>query len=214
MPDRLFVYSTLAPGRPNEHVLAAVPGTWEPATVTGWLQQEGWGAAVGYPGILMGKQGDEIEGWVFTSGSLSEYWGKLDAFEGEGYERVVLRFSANFRSSTAFEMATDCERRGDSDGCSRAGGDSLIGRWVHSASRNPAPPAIHNPPGEAHSERIRDPSDKPSALAVLLRRSRRHATWLIWRLRDWVSFPNGFFRCTVNANAPCPSQQTMPARAD
>ncbi len=33
MTDRLFIYGTLAPGRPNEHVLAEVPGAWEPATV-------------------------------------------------------------------------------------------------------------------------------------------------------------------------------------
>lgn len=89
LTNRLFVYGTLAPGRPNEHLLAAVPGTWEPATVTGWLRQEGWGAAVGYPGILLDEQGDEVEGWVFTSGSLSEHWARLDAFEGDGYERVV-----------------------------------------------------------------------------------------------------------------------------
>ena len=35
MIHRLFVYGTLAPGRPNEHVLADVPGEWEPATVMG-----------------------------------------------------------------------------------------------------------------------------------------------------------------------------------
>lgn len=89
MTNRLFVYGTLAPGRPNEHILSEVRGTWEPATVTGWLYQEGWGAAVGYPGILLDEQGDAVEGWVFTSGRLSEYWGSLDAFEGDEYERVV-----------------------------------------------------------------------------------------------------------------------------
>ena len=52
MTDRLFVYGTLAPGRPNAHVLADVPGTWESATVRGTLVQDGWGAAAGYPGIL------------------------------------------------------------------------------------------------------------------------------------------------------------------
>jgi|GEM_PF-3969694 len=40
-------YGTLAPGRPNEHVLVEVPGHWEPATVKGTLLQEGWGAADG-----------------------------------------------------------------------------------------------------------------------------------------------------------------------
>lgn len=41
MTRRLFVYGTLAPGRPNAHVLAEVPGEWEPATVQGTLLQEG-----------------------------------------------------------------------------------------------------------------------------------------------------------------------------
>jgi gamma-glutamylcyclotransferase (GGCT)/AIG2-like uncharacterized protein YtfP len=52
MIDRLFVYGTLAPGRPNEHILANVAGEWEPASVTGRLLEEGWGAAAGYPGMF------------------------------------------------------------------------------------------------------------------------------------------------------------------
>jgi gamma-glutamylcyclotransferase (GGCT)/AIG2-like uncharacterized protein YtfP len=42
MIERLFVYGTLAPGRPNEHVLSEIGGTWEAAIVTGTLRQEGW----------------------------------------------------------------------------------------------------------------------------------------------------------------------------
>jgi gamma-glutamylcyclotransferase (GGCT)/AIG2-like uncharacterized protein YtfP len=89
MKHRLFVYGTLAPGRPNEHVLAEIPGEWEPATVTGRLLQEGWGAAIGYPGIVLDEHGDEIQGLLFSSESLQEHWGRLDEFEGEGYERVL-----------------------------------------------------------------------------------------------------------------------------
>jgi len=89
MTHRLFVYGTLAPGRPNEHVLADVPGEWEPATVTGMLFQEGWGAAVGYPGIVLDEHGGEVEGFLFSSECLAEHWTRLDEFEGEGYERVL-----------------------------------------------------------------------------------------------------------------------------
>lgn len=89
MIDRLFVYGTLAPGRPNAHVLADVPGRWEPATVTGSLLQEGWGAAVGYPGIVLDGRGGEVEGFLFSSEALAELWPRLDAFEGDGYERVL-----------------------------------------------------------------------------------------------------------------------------
>ena len=89
MTDRLFVYGTLAPGRPNEHVLAEVPGTWEPATVKGTLLQEGWGASVGYPGIVLDELGSDVQGFIFSSADLVAHWARLDEFEGDGYERVV-----------------------------------------------------------------------------------------------------------------------------
>ena len=85
----LFVYGTLAPGRPNEHVLADVPGEWEPASVVGTLLPEGWGAAAGYPGIVLDEQGGEVRGLLFSSERLAEHWARLDEFEGEGYERVL-----------------------------------------------------------------------------------------------------------------------------
>ena len=71
MIHRLFVYGTLAPGRPNEHVLADVPGRWEPATVSGSLREEGWGAAVGYPGIVLDGRGGDVEGFLFSSEALA-----------------------------------------------------------------------------------------------------------------------------------------------
>jgi len=89
MMQRLFVYGTLAPGKPNEHVLADIPGTWEPATVSGRLIAEGWGAAMGYPGIILDERGNDIPGLVFSSESLTAHWARIDEFEGEGYERVL-----------------------------------------------------------------------------------------------------------------------------
>lgn len=89
MTERLFVYGSLAPGRPNEHVLADVPGTWEAATVRGTLHQEGWGATLGYPGIVLEERGSEVRGFVFNSDELAAHWTRLDEFEGEGYERVL-----------------------------------------------------------------------------------------------------------------------------
>ena len=89
MIERLFVYGTLAPGRPNEHVLSAIGGSWDAASVTGSLRQEGWGAAMGYPGIDLDVHGDEVQGFLFTSEKLSDHWAMLDAFEGKSYERVL-----------------------------------------------------------------------------------------------------------------------------
>lgn len=102
MTDRLFVYGTLAPGRPNAHVLADVPGSWEPATVRGVLREEGWGAAIGYPGIVLDKLGGEVDGYIFSYEDLSAHWPQLDEFEGDGYERVVT--SATREDGTVVEV--------------------------------------------------------------------------------------------------------------
>jgi len=89
MIERLFVYGTLAPGRPNEQILGAIGGSWEPASVTGTLRWEGWGAAMGFPGIDLVTQGADVEGFLFSSEKLADHWAALDAFEGEAYARVL-----------------------------------------------------------------------------------------------------------------------------
>ena len=89
MIERLFVYGTLGPGRPNAHVMDAIGGYWEKATVNGTLRQAGWGAAMGYPGIDLDTDGGEVDGFLFTSQNLSNHWAALDEFEGEAYERVL-----------------------------------------------------------------------------------------------------------------------------
>jgi len=89
--EQLFVYGTLGPGRPNEHVLNAIGGSWSAATVTGTLRHEGWGAELGYPGIDLDQHGGEVEGFLFTSENLLDHWAVLDAFEGEAYKRVLAK---------------------------------------------------------------------------------------------------------------------------
>lgn len=84
----LFVYGTLAPGQPNQHILADLKGTWQSATVKGHLKAEGWGAAMGYPGLVLDQDGETIGGQIFSSTDLDNFWPELDAFEGEGYQRV------------------------------------------------------------------------------------------------------------------------------
>ena len=91
MIERLFVYGTLGPGRTNEHVLDAIGGSWETATVTGTLRHEGWGAKLGYPGIDLDERGGEVKGILFTSENLSGHWAVLDEFEGEAYKRVLAK---------------------------------------------------------------------------------------------------------------------------
>ena len=88
--ERLFVYGTLQPGGPNEHVLTNIGGEWEPAVVKGNLIEAGWGAGMGYPGLMLDAGGKDIHGHVFISSNLSDQWKSLDEFEGKEYERVVV----------------------------------------------------------------------------------------------------------------------------
>jgi len=89
MTHGLFVYGTLAPGRPNAHEMDGMVGTWEPAVARGDLLPDGWGAAAGYPAIVLDDEGPEVPGLLFRSDDLPAHWDRLDAFEGEGYDRVL-----------------------------------------------------------------------------------------------------------------------------
>ena len=91
MTQRLFVYGTLGPGRPNEHVLGDIGGTWEEASVSGYLKPQGWGAQMGYPGIVLDDAGDEIKGYLFCADKLDDHWNELDEFEGEEYKRSMVK---------------------------------------------------------------------------------------------------------------------------
>jgi len=95
MPDKLFVYGTLGPNRPNEHILKDIGGSWKDASVRGFLREEGWGAQMGYPGIDLDKNGKEIKGFLFISSNLSKNWKKLDDFEGKEYSRVITQAKLN-----------------------------------------------------------------------------------------------------------------------
>lgn len=85
----LFVYGTLAPGESNEHILKNINGTWKKGIVRGQLFSSGWGAALGFPGIVLNPKAVEVHGLVFSSPELEKHWETLDGFEGEGYQRVV-----------------------------------------------------------------------------------------------------------------------------
>lgn len=54
----------------------------------GCLYDQGWGAALGSPGIVPSPDGERIAGYLLSAPSLDQHWDMLDAFEGEGYERL------------------------------------------------------------------------------------------------------------------------------
>ena len=86
--DNLFVYGSLGPGRPNEHLLKKIGGTWKRGHVWGQLFEEGWGAQMGFPGIRLDEPKEKIAGYVFCSDNLEAFWEELDTFEGNAYQRI------------------------------------------------------------------------------------------------------------------------------
>ncbi|WP_321476493.1 gamma-glutamylcyclotransferase [uncultured Paludibaculum sp.] len=86
---RLAVYGSLAPGRVNHHQISALAGAWRRGTVRGHLRPAGWGAALGFPGLVLDPAGPEVGVDVFESAELPRHWSRLDEFEGSGYRRVV-----------------------------------------------------------------------------------------------------------------------------
>ncbi len=87
---KLAVYGTLAPGRPNHHVVAPLGGGWTDGIVEGDLSAEGWGATLGYPAFLPRVGGAAVAVQVLTSSALAEAWAELDRFEGPEYQRILV----------------------------------------------------------------------------------------------------------------------------
>lgn len=106
---RLATYGTLAPGRLNHRELSSLPGRWLTGQVRGTLTQAGWGAKLGYPGLTLDPNADEIEVFIFESPALPDHWDRLDAFEGPGYRRVttVARTPAGAVLTSIYTLAED-----------------------------------------------------------------------------------------------------------
>ena len=104
MQNRLFVYGTLGPGRPNAHILEGIGGEWSEAFVIGKLVNAGWGAKSGYPALMVDTVGERIDGFLFTSAKLQENWPMLDTFEGEEYERVAVKAHLSDGTTTTAQV--------------------------------------------------------------------------------------------------------------
>lgn len=100
---RLAVYGSLAPGKPNHHHLADVPGSWSEGWVEGVLHDRGWGAGAGFPGIVLQAGASPVAVQLLESDELPAHWARLDAFEGEEYRRTQV---AVHRTDTKPVMAS------------------------------------------------------------------------------------------------------------
>jgi gamma-glutamylcyclotransferase (GGCT)/AIG2-like uncharacterized protein YtfP len=86
----LAVYGTLAPGRPNHHVVAPLGSEWTDGMIEGDLLPAGWGAALGYPGFRPRVGGAAVAVKVLTAPLLATAWPTLDRFEGPEYQRILV----------------------------------------------------------------------------------------------------------------------------
>jgi gamma-glutamylcyclotransferase (GGCT)/AIG2-like uncharacterized protein YtfP len=98
---RLAVYGSLAPGQKNHNQLAGLEGEWQAGVVRGRLVESGWGAAEGYPGLIPDPYGPEVHVQLFFSDDLPAHWARLDAFEGEEYERIAVEVDLGTHSVIA-----------------------------------------------------------------------------------------------------------------
>ncbi len=87
----LFVYGTLAPGEENAHIMDGMVGEWRKASVRGKRHNKGWGTAKGFPGFIPDNSGDIVNGLLFISNDLPAHWARLDKFEGDNYQRVLIK---------------------------------------------------------------------------------------------------------------------------
>lgn len=93
---RLAVYGSLLPGRENHEHVAGIRGEWRRGRVTGHLHQLG-----SYPALEWDPDGPAVPVHVLESPQLPEHWARLDAFEGEGYRRVVVPVELDSGETTA-----------------------------------------------------------------------------------------------------------------
>jgi gamma-glutamylcyclotransferase (GGCT)/AIG2-like uncharacterized protein YtfP len=122
--SRLFVYGTLAPGASNAHVLAGLQGQWQKAWVRGRCYPQGCAASFGYPALFLAGVDEvgaqRVEGLLFSSEDLLQHWPRLDAFEGEAYQRVVTEVCTD--SGERFDAwVYEVKNKGDEHGTDQLG---------------------------------------------------------------------------------------------
>ncbi|MDX8349977.1 gamma-glutamylcyclotransferase family protein [Cognatiyoonia sp. IB215446] len=105
----LATYGTLAPGEVNHGQLAELPGEWSTGTVNGWLKQSGWGADLGFPGLVLDDAGPPVTVHIFRSSALPAHWDRLDTFEGDGYQRslVTVRTESGNQKAWLYEVIAE-----------------------------------------------------------------------------------------------------------
>jgi gamma-glutamylcyclotransferase (GGCT)/AIG2-like uncharacterized protein YtfP len=87
---RLAVYGSLAPGAENQRVLSELKGVWTKGIVKGHRDAAGWGQTFGFPALIWDPNGAEIAVDLFHSPELPKHWNRIDEFEGDDYQRILV----------------------------------------------------------------------------------------------------------------------------
>lgn len=101
-PDqKLVVYGTLAPGKPNNCMISDLEGKYEKCVVWGRIEEY-----EGLPRYTWQVGDNEIEATLFNSRELLRKWDILDRFEGDSYRRRLVPIKINGGISTAYIYAS------------------------------------------------------------------------------------------------------------
>ncbi len=110
----LVAYGTLRPGEVNHWLVRKLEGRWYTGTITGFEFEISWGAAEGYPGVVLDPDGQVCEVSLLVSEKLDKHWYEIDQFEGEGYRRVPVEVTVTGElSESAGDKAVPAAIGGD-----------------------------------------------------------------------------------------------------
>ena len=83
--ERLVIYGTLAPGKPNHNVIEDLSGVYCDCSVHGRISE-----VDGLPYFTWAPSEARLAAQLFSSRQLPDKWDDLDRFEGDGYKRRLI----------------------------------------------------------------------------------------------------------------------------
>jgi gamma-glutamylcyclotransferase (GGCT)/AIG2-like uncharacterized protein YtfP len=93
--EKLAVYGTLAPGEVNYHHVADLGGAWRDAAVRGVRGEIDRGEHRGLSGLRLDPAVAPQPVKLLMSAGLPAAWARLDAFEGEEMQRLLVALEAD-----------------------------------------------------------------------------------------------------------------------
>ena len=96
---KLAIYGTLAPGKVNHYHIADLGGTWSEAAVRGRLGRVPCGIHQGLPAMALDPAAAPHPLKVLVCERLPAAWARLDAFEGEEMQRLLVALEGDGATS-------------------------------------------------------------------------------------------------------------------